>query len=162
MTRVVYAVDVAAPADVVFAAVVDWRGQDRWIPFTTVRAGRNAGIEVGGEVAAYTGFGPFGFLDTMTITRWDVPRRVDVLHTGSVVKGRGIMAVHPLGPDRSRFYLAEDLEIPFGAAGEFGWMLIKPVFGIGMKSVLMRFASLVESGELGQPLSSARVNNVSN
>ncbi len=32
MTRVVYSVDIAAPAQQVFNAVVDWRGQDRWIP----------------------------------------------------------------------------------------------------------------------------------
>ena len=39
MTRVVYSVDIAAPAQEVFNAVVDWRGQDRWVPLTTVRAG---------------------------------------------------------------------------------------------------------------------------
>lgn len=153
MTRVVYAVDIAAPAEVVFDAVVDWRGQDRWIPMTTVRAGRQAGIAVGGEVAAYTGIGPIGFLDTMTVTRWDVPHRVDVVHTGNVVRGIGIMTVRSLGPAQSRFYWAEDLEIPFGIAGQVGWALMKPAFGLGMRAALKRFAALVEAGELGQPIS---------
>ena len=149
MTRVVYAVDIKAPAEQVFAAVVDWRGQDRWIPLTTVRPGRQAGIAVGGEIAAYTGIGPIGFLDTMTITRWDVPTRVDVVHTGSVVKGIGIMTVKPLGPHESRFYWAEELEIPLGVVGRIGWELIKPAFGFGMQAALKRFGQLVEAGELG-------------
>lgn len=153
MTRVVYAVDIAAPASVVFDAVVDWRGQDRWIPLTTVRPGRNAGIAVGGEVAAYTGIGALGFLDTMTITRWDVPHRVDVLHTGNVVRGVGIMTVRSLGTDLSRFYWAEELEIPLGVFGQVGWAMLKPAFGFGMKAALRRFATLVENGELGQPIS---------
>jgi hypothetical protein len=149
MTRVVYSVDIAAPAQQVFNAVVDWRGQDRWIPLTTVRAGRQAGIAVGGEIAAYTGIGPIGFLDTMTITRWDVPHRVDVLHTGNVVKGIGIMTVRSLDAQHSRFYWAEELEVPLGIVGQIGWQLIKPGFGIGMKAALKRFANLVEQGELG-------------
>lgn len=157
MTRIVYAVDIAAPANVVFDAVVDWRGQDRWIPLTTVRAGRNAGIAVGGEVAAYTGIGALGFLDTMTITRWDVPHRVDVLHTGSVVKGIGIMTVRSIGPNQSRFYWAEDLEIPLGMVGKIGWALIKPAFGVGMQAALKRFGELIEAGELGRPLSTVGV-----
>ncbi|MGB3674980.1 MAG: SRPBCC family protein [Candidatus Nanopelagicales bacterium] len=151
MTRVIYAVDVAAPAAVVFDAVVDWRGQERWIPLTTVRGGRNEGVGVGGEVAAYTGIGGFGFLDTMTITRWEVPHRVDVLHTGAVVRGIGIMTVRPLGADRSRFYWAEELEVPLGTIGQVGWALLKPAFGLGMKAALARFAALVEAGEIGQP-----------
>ncbi len=149
MTRVVYSVDVDASAEQVFAAVVQWSGQDRWIPLTTVRAGRHAGIGLGGEIAAYTGIGPIGFLDTMVITRWDVPHRVDVLHTGNVVKGIGIMTVRPLGSDRARFYWAEDLEVPLGVLGQVGWQIVKPAFGIGMKAALNRFARLVEQGELG-------------
>ena len=33
------------------------------------------------------GAGPVGFWDTMIITRWEPPYRVDVLHTGAVVRG---------------------------------------------------------------------------
>ena len=152
MTRVVYSVDIAAPAQEVFNAVVDWRGQDRWVPLTTVRAGRQAGIAVGGEIAAYTGVGPIGFLDTMTITRWDVPHRVDVLHTGNVVKGIGIMTVRPIDAENSRFYWAEDLEVPLGIVGQIGWQLVKTAFAFGIKAALKRFANLVEKGELGHRL----------
>lgn len=149
MTRVVYSVDIGAPVERVWAAAVDWRGQDRWVPMTTVRAGKQSGIAVGGEIAAYTGVGPVGFLDTMTITRWDTGRRVDVLHTGSFVRGIGILAVKPLGANRSRFYWAEDLDLPLGIVGQIGWQFLKPGLSVVMRSALGKFASLVEAGELG-------------
>ncbi len=149
MTTITFSVDVDAPAQRVFNAVVDWRGQDLWIPATTVRPGKQGGIAVGGEISAVTGFGPISFLDTMTSTRWDDPVRVDVLHTGRVVRGIGIMRVQELGPDRSRFYWAEDLDLPLGVLGQVGWLVIKPAFALGMKVSLRKFASLVESGELG-------------
>lgn len=158
MTRVIYAVDIDAPAQAVFDAITDWPSQDRWIPFTTVRGGRNGGVGVGGEVAAYTGIGGFGFLDTMTITRWDSPHRVDVLHTGNVVRGIGIMAVRSLGPNRARFYWAEDLEVPLGTIGQLGWALVKPAFGFGMSAALRRFARLVEA-QSPDSASGAGVNN---
>lgn len=153
MSRIVLAIDIDAPAARVFDAVVDWRGQDQWIPFTTVRAGKQAGIAVGGEIAAYTGLGGLGFLDTMTITRWDVPRRVDVLHTGMIVRGIGIMAVRPIDENSSRFYWAEDLEIPGGVVGALGWHLVKPAFRFGVAQSLKSFKKLVEAGQLGVEVS---------
>ena len=111
MTRVVYSVDIAAPAQEVFNAVVDWRGQDRWVPLTIVRAGRQAGIAVGGEIA-----------------------------------------VRPLDAENSRFYWAEDLDVPLGIVGQIGWQLVKPAFAFGIKAALKRFANLVEKGELGHRL----------
>lgn len=149
MTTVVYAVDIKAPAADVFRAVVDWPGQDQWIPLTQVRATAQAGVGVGGEIEAFTGIGKLGFLDTMTITRWDAPLRVDVLHTGAVVKGIGIMSVRPLTETTSRFYWAEELQLPLGPVGLIGWQFIKPFFGIGMRKSLGDFARLVERGELG-------------
>jgi len=149
MTTVAYSVDIDAPAADVFRAVVDWPGQDKWIPLTQVRATVKDGIGVGGEIEAFTGIGKLGFLDTMTITRWDAPLRVDVLHTGAVVRGIGVMSVRPLTETTSRFYWGEDLDLPLGPIGLVGWQFIKPVFGIGMRKSLNDFARLVERGELG-------------
>jgi len=150
MTRIVFSVDVNASADRVFAAMVDWSAQGRWIPATTVTPGRNEGRGVGGELSAFTGVGKVGVLDTMVITRWDTPERVDVLHTGRVVRGIGIMRVEVLDESTSRFYWAEDLDLPLGPVGRLGWPLVKPAFALGMRQALGKFASLVEIGELGQ------------
>ena len=150
MTQIVYSVDVRAPAEDVFTAMVDWPRQGRWIPATSVTPGRNDGIGVGGELEAFTGVGRFGVLDSMVITRWDAPTRVDVVHTGRVVRGIGIMRVEALDESVTRFYWAEDLDLPLGAIGRLGWPLVKPVFGVGMRQALRKFAELVENGELGQ------------
>ncbi len=149
MTTVAYAVDIAAPAATVFRAVVDWPGQDKWIPLTQVRATVNNGVGVGGELEAFTGIGRLGFLDTMTITRWDAPYRVDVLHTGAVVRGIGVMSVKALDNETSRFYWGEELDLPLGPLGQIGWQFVKPAFGVGMRKSLRDFARLVEAGELG-------------
>jgi hypothetical protein len=152
MSRIAFAIDIDAPAEQVFAAVVDWRGQDRWIPATTVRVTNQAGIAVGGEIVAVTGVGLFSIVDTMVITRWDIPERVDVRHVGNIIKGIGIMRVIPISPERARFLWAEDIDVPFGLLGRSGWAVLKPGYAALIRRSLRKFAGLVESGELGTKL----------
>jgi len=152
--------DVIIRADVqtVWDAITDWESQGRWMLGTDVMGTKDAGRGVGGELQAYTGAGPVGFLDTMVITAWEPPYRCDVLHTGSVVKGTGTFEVVALLPDRdgsprSRFVWIEDLEIPLGALGRAGFPLVRPVFEAGVKASLKKFARLVEVGVLPRPQS---------
>jgi hypothetical protein len=98
--------------------------------------------------AAWTGIGPVGFWDTMTITRWERPYRIDVLHTGSVVRGPGAMEVLALPDGRSRFVWREELELPPGPLARLGWPLVKPAIVASVKQSLRKFASLVETGTL--------------
>jgi hypothetical protein len=84
----------------------------------------------------------------MTITRWEPPYRVDVDHTGSVVRGTGTMEVIALPGDRSRFVWSEDLDLPLGALGRAGWPLAKPAFLAGVRRSLLQFGRLVEAGTL--------------
>ena len=100
------------------------------------------------QIAGWTGVGPVGFWDTMIITRWEPPYRVDVLHTGSIVKGTGTMEVLALPEGRSRFVWSEDLELPLGVLGRIGWPLVKPAFVAGVKRSLKKFGRLVETGTL--------------
>jgi len=144
MARIILAVDIIAPAEEVFEAMVDWPSQRLWIPSTTVEVVSGNGRDVGSQLAAYSGVGPLGFTDTMTITRWDAPHRVDVMHTGSVVRGPGLMRVIPLSDLRSRFYWGEDLVTPAGRFGEAGWQVVKPALRAGFGQALRRFAELVE------------------
>ena len=132
-------------AERVFAALVDWDHQGQWMLGTRVWAtgpgitgdlGRNNGA----KVSAFTGIGRVGFLDTMVITNWDEPHRVDVAHTGRVVRGTGTMLVEALDTDHSRFIWSDDLHLPLGALGRLGWPLVSPFFAIGIKSSLKRFA----------------------
>lgn len=137
-----------APVEKVFDAIVDWSAQGEWMLGTTVWPVTNDGIGEGATIAAWTGIGKVGFLDTMTITRWERPYRVDVIHTGKVVRGTGTMEVVALPGGRSRFVWSEDIEIPLGILGQLGWPLVKPGFVGGVRKSLKEFGRLVEAGRL--------------
>ncbi len=128
-------VDVPADPGTVFEAMTDWAAQHEWMLGTRVHGGRG----VGAEIAAFTGIGPLGFWDTMTITRWDPPRVVEVLHTGRVVRGTGVFRVEPAGSG-SRFVWQEVVEPPLGALGAVGWYAVRPVLAAAVGWSLRRFA----------------------
>ena len=122
-----------APVDRVFAAFSQWEQQGLWMLGTRVEVRVGDGHSVGSELAAWSGAGPLGFWDTMTITRWEPPYRVDVDHTGAVVRGTGTMEV---------------IALPMGALGRAGWPLAKPAFLAGVRRSLQQFGRLVEAGTL--------------
>ncbi len=141
-------VDVAAPAAVVWDYVTDWPAQGDWIPMTRVER-VDAADALGGRLRAWTGLGPLGFWDSMTITRWE--RRADgggeceVLHTGSVVRGEGLFAVEATGPDRARFVWSEALVLPGGRLGALAWRAVAAVAGRAVGAALGRMQARVEA-----------------
>lgn len=139
-------VDVDAPVEQTWAGATDWANQGAWMLGTTVRPTRQGGQGVGGAIAAFTGVGRVGFLDTMDITVWEPPRRCHVLHTGRLVRGTGEFDVEPRGQGLSTFVWREDLELPLGVLGRAGWPLVRPVFAYGVQISLRRFARWVEAG----------------
>ena len=141
-------VTINASVETVFDAFSEWTQQHQWMLGTRVEVRKGDGRSVGSEIAGWTGAGPIGFWDTMTITRWDPPYRVDVLHTGALVRGPGTMEVLALPDGRSRFVWSEDLDLPLGLLGRIGWPLVKPAFVAGVKRSLRSFARLVETGTL--------------
>lgn len=143
--RVRLAVDLAvnAPAELVWAALTDWPAQGEWMLGTRVRA-LDPQAGVGQRLAAVTGVGRIGVLDTMTITEWEPPRRCVVEHTGRVVRGEGIFEVDDLGDRRSRIRWAEVLDLPGGQLGRAGWGLVRPAFRAGVRVSLQRLAARVE------------------
>lgn len=146
--RVRLDVMINAPVAAVFASFTQWREQGRWILGTRVEVRAGDGRSVGSELAAWTGAGPVGFWDTMVITRWEPPYRVDVMHTGRVVHGPGTMEAIGLPGGRSRFVWSEELDLPLGRLGRFGWPVARPVFLAGVRRSLTTFGSLVERGVL--------------
>jgi len=133
-------VDVNAPPETVFAAATDWERQGEWILGTTVRVRHGDGRSVGSEVEAVTGLHGIGITDSMRIILWDPPSRCEVRHIGRVVRGTGVFAVQPRGPDAATFEWTEQLELPLGALGRLGWRLVGPIFGWGLRRSLDRFA----------------------
>ncbi len=142
----VLTVDVDAPVEQTWAGVTDWAGQSEWMFGTRVWPTVQGGQGVGGGIEAFTGVGPLGVLDRMSITLWEPPHRCHVLHLGRVVRGTGAFEVEPRDGGRSRFVWREDLELPLGVLGRLGWPLVRPVFAYGVQLSLRRFARWVEAG----------------
>ena len=155
MPELVETVDVAAPAEQVWAALVDWDRQGEWMLLTDVHSedgdGGVPGAQgVGGRLAARTGIPlpggrRLGVLDRMLITGWEAPRRVDVRHLGRVVRGTGTFEVRPRGATASTFVWTESLDLPLGALGRLGWPLVRPAMVAGVRLSLRRFAAYAEA-----------------
>ncbi len=137
-----------APVDVVFAAFSQWGEQGRWMLGTRVEVRHGDGGTVWSGLLAWTGSGPVGFRDTMVITRWEPPYRLDVLHTGRVVRGTGVMEVVALPGGRSRFVWSEHPDLPRGVVGRLGWLVARPALRAGLRHSLRAFGRLVEQGVL--------------
>ena len=132
------------PPERAWRAVVDWPRQSQWMLATRVRGGHGAGA----QVVARTGIGPLGFTDTMVITHWEPPRRCEVAHTGRVIRGAGVFEVVAAGAG-SEVRWTERLELPFAAAGRWGWRVVRPLVQRGMDLSLRRFARLAGSAGSG-------------
>ncbi len=143
-------VDVPADPQTVFDAMTDWDAQHEWMLGTRVEGRHQNGKGIGGTFAAFTGIGPLGFWDPMTITRWDAPHVVEVLHEGNVVKGTGEFRVERAGSG-SRFVWREDIDLPLGMLGQVGWPLVKPLFAAGVAFSLRRFARFAAARSASLP-----------
>ena len=143
IATLVLKVPVDASVEQTWLAATDWAGQGGWMLGTTVRTTHNDGQGVGGAISAFTGLGRIGFVDPMTITRWEPPHRCHVLHTGKLVRGTGAFEVEPSADGTAVFVWREDLVLPFGVLGRLGWLLLKPIFAYGVLVSLKRFARWV-------------------
>jgi uncharacterized protein YndB with AHSA1/START domain len=136
-------IEIAAPPQQVWAALVDWDRQGEWMLLTDVRAGADGGRGVGGTIRAVTGIPVagrrLGVADPMLFTRWEPPYRADVRHTGRVIRGTGTFEVQPSGAG-SRFVWTESLDLPLGPLGRLAWPLVRPVTAFGVRLSLRRFA----------------------
>jgi uncharacterized protein YndB with AHSA1/START domain len=145
MPELTETVEVDAPAERVWAALTDWGSQGTWMLGTDVRTVDGPAQGVGGRLAARTGVPlpggrHLGVLDTMVVTRWEPPARVDVRHTGRVVRGTGVFEVQARG-QRSTFVWTEGLDLPLGILGRLGWPLVRPLMRAGVRLSLRRFAA---------------------
>lgn len=116
MVRFTAAVEVAAPADAVWSALVDWPAHGRWIPLTRMTVLTGSGEGVGARFVARTGVGVVGFDDLMEVTRWEPPAdggagHCRVAKRGRVVLGAAWFDVVPLAARRSRVEWTEDVEV---------------------------------------------------
>ena len=142
MPELTVSVDVEAPPMQVWRALVDWERQGEWMPLTDVQVVSGDPDGVSGRLEARTGIPRggrrVGRVDTMEITGWHPPYRVEVRKTGRVVRGDGIFEV------RSRMAGAtvvwtEQLDLPLGRLGRLGWPLVRPAAAFALHLGLNRF-----------------------
>ena len=146
--RVDLTVTVPVDADrrTAFAAITDWAAQGRWMLGTRVWVSKGTGRMVGDELSGFTGIGRLGFLDTMTITEYR-DDLVVVEHTGKVVRGAGWMGADSEA-GQTRFVWGEAVDLPFGALGRLGWLVVKPILALAVRRSLQGLAALVAAGSL--------------
>jgi carbon monoxide dehydrogenase subunit G len=143
--------DVAVPPRLVWDYLTDWPRQSEWIPFTRVEGGE-AARSVGGRFRAWTGIGPVGFWDLLTITGWeeraDGTCRCEVLHTGNVVRGEAEFRVEPRDGGCTVVW-SERIRVPGGPAGALAWRAAaRPVHRV-LDRALRRMASRAERLHVG-------------
>ncbi|QGK68870.1 SRPBCC family protein [Allosaccharopolyspora coralli] len=138
------AVPVAASGETVWQRATDWASQGEWMLGTEVFVVDGHG-GLGATLAAFTGAGSVGVLDTMRIVRFEPPHRCRVEHTGNVVRGEGGFEVVREGPHSARFVWWEALRLPTALA--WGWPLARPAFLWGLRRSLETFARLCRERE---------------
>ncbi len=148
LARIRREIKVAAPARTVWEYVTDWPRQGEWIPMTTVES-LGSPHQVGGRFRAWTGLGPVGFWDPMTITAWEVvddgSGRCEVLHTGAVVRGGAVFAVVAHTETTCTFVWEERIAVPAGYLGAAAWKLVGPLVSQAFRLTLRRMAARAEA-----------------
>jgi hypothetical protein len=96
--RLEVSAEIDARLGAVWEVLIDWRGQSRWIPLTTVRVTdeREDGPGVRGEALSGVWLGriPLGLLDRFIVTGWCPPTdnaaELEIQHLGPYFTGEGV------------------------------------------------------------------------
>lgn len=149
--------EVAAPVTRVWDELVDWPGQSRWIPLTTVRILTNHEAGVGVRAAALSGFWlgplPLGLLDRFVVTGWTPPTagpdghplaELEVRHIGPYFTGVGVFGLrgHETG---TTVNCAEVFDLPARPVLNPAGRLLLPALRRGFGASLKKFAAVCES-----------------
>ena len=155
-TRLEAGTTIEADLDRVWEVLVDWRGQARWIPLTTlqVRSAREAGLGV--RIAALSGFWlgrlPVGLLDNFVVTGWSPPApgpgegreaELEILHLGPYFTGEGVFHLSEQG-GRTRVSCVELVTVPGGPPTNRLVRLTLPLMRLGFGQSLRQLAAVCE------------------
>ena len=146
-------VEIAAPAERVWNVLVDWPGQGRWIPFTTVRTTSVQDAGLGVRVVALSGFRlartPVGLLDNFVVTGWTPPNgslsraELEVLHLGPYFSGEGVFRLDGR-EGGTTVRCIEIVRLPLAPLTEPVGRMLQPLLRGGLDLSLRRLAALCE------------------
>jgi hypothetical protein len=154
--RLEVSAEINAPVAAVWDVLIDWTGQSRWIPFTTVRviSDRQVGLGVRAEVLSGVWLGriPLGLLDRFIVTGWSPPAGdtavLEVLHLGPYFTGEGAFQLH--GHDgKTTVSCIEVFSIPSGRLVESLARLGVPALRVGLARSLRALSAVVEARGAG-------------
>ena len=144
--------EIDAPVATVWDVLVDWTGQSRWIPFTTVRvtSDRDTGLGVRAEALSGVWLGqiPLGLLDRFIVTGWSPPiadtAEVEILHLGPYFTGEGAfrLAGHE---EKTIVSCIEVFTTPGGRPVEWLVRLVLPALRAGLARSLRALGALAEA-----------------
>lgn len=138
-----------APPEDVWAVLVDWDGQARWMPDVAWIRALGSERELGARFAVRTRvFGIPAVTDLVEVTAWEPPRRLAVEHRG-LVRGRGEWVLEPLSGGRTRFAWREELSMPPPGLGDLAVRAYAPVQEWLLGRSVARLRRLVAAGRLG-------------
>ena len=144
MQSVTVSVDIAAPIWEVWNVAADLAGHVRWMAdVESIEFRSEAGQGAGTEMRVATRVGPFRTVDVMTVTHWEPPRRISVLHQGFFT-GRGEFDISAIG-GATRFTWTEEIEFPWRAGGAIAAIVARPVLTLIWRRNLQRLKALLEA-----------------
>jgi hypothetical protein len=136
----------------VWEVLIDWTGQSRWIPLTTVRvtSDREVGLGVRAEALSGVRLGriPFGLLDRFIVTGWSAPTgktaELELLHLGPYFTGEGVFRL--TGHDgTTTVSCIEVFDLPGGRLVEWAARLALPALRAGFASSLRTLGAIAEA-----------------
>ena len=136
----------AEPARV-WQVLVDWAGQSRWIPFTTVEVVSDHDQGLGVRAVVLSGFRlgriPVGLLDNFVVTGWRPAKELEVLHLGPYFTGEGAFRLEP-HHGGTRVTATEVFSLPGGKPIEAIVRLGLPLMRAGFRRSLRGLATIAE------------------
>jgi hypothetical protein len=144
--------EIDAPIAAVWDVLIDWTGQSRWIPLTSVRVTSDQKAGLGARVEALSGVWlgqiPLGLLDRFIVTGWSPPvtdaAELEVLHLGPYFTGEGIFRL--TGSDeKTTVSCIEVFAVPGGRLVEWPVRLVLPALRAGLASSLRALGGIVEA-----------------
>jgi len=141
------AIQASAEPARVWQVLIDWAGQSRWIPFTTVDVVSDHDQGLGVRAVALSGFRlgriPVGLLDNFVVTGWRPAKELEVLHLGPCFTGEGAFRLEP-HHGGTRVTATEVFSLPGGKPIEAIVRLGLPLMRAAFRRSLRGLATIAE------------------
>jgi Polyketide cyclase / dehydrase and lipid transport len=136
----------------VWEILIDWTGQSRWIPLTTVRTMTERQVGVGVRAEALSGLWlgrvPLGLLDRFVVTGWSPPAgdraELEVVHLGPYFTGEGVFQLTGQN-GKTTVSCTEAISLPGGQLVEWLAVLALPLLRAGLARSLRELAAIAEA-----------------